>query len=124
MSLSIIRPFVIYYVGKKVAEIRSGSYEIDSGDEPQIGTDGLLGYSDGTVITKIDTNLIVPVAGVSVTIVSDMLLKKYVSMGMFADGKSHQMTMRILKAKYDWDSQSGHALGAFSFGGGKPDLTG
>lgn len=124
MSLSIIRPFVMYYVGKKVAEIRSGSYEIDSGDEPQIGTDGLLGYSDGTVITKIDTNLIVPVAGVSVTIVSDMLFKKYVSMGMFADGKSHQMTMRILKAKYDWDSQSGHALGAFSFGGGKPDLTG
>lgn len=114
----------MYYVGKKVAEIRSGSYEIDSGDEPQIGTDGLLGYSDGTVITKIDTNLIVPVAGVSVTIVSDMLFKKYVSMGMFADGKSHQMTMRILKAKYDWDSQSGHALGAFSFGGGKPDLTG
>lgn len=124
MSLSIIRPFPLYYKGKKVAEIRSGSYEVDSGDEPQIGTDGLLGYSDGTVITKIDTNMIVPVPGVSVTILSDMLAKKYVSIGIFADGKSHQMDMRILKAKYDWDSQSGHALGAFSFGGGAPDITG
>ena len=124
MSLSIIRPFPLYYVGKKVAEIRSGSYEVDSGDEPQIGTDGLLGYSDGTVITKIDANLIVPVPGVGVTIIGDMLAKKYVSIGIYADGKSHQMVMRILKAKYDWDSQSGHALGAFSFGGGKPDLAG
>jgi hypothetical protein len=68
--------------------------------------------------------MIVPVPGVSVTILSDMLAKKYVSIGIFADGKSHQMDMRILKAKYDWDSQSGHALGAFSFGGGAPDVTG
>lgn len=124
MALPIIRPFPVYYKNKKVAEIASGSYDIAPGDEAQIGTDGYLGHSDGAVLTKIDAEVIVPVKGLGVTILADMLAKKYVSVGIFADGKSHQMDMRITHAGYSWDSKSGKATGKFTFEGGAPDLTG
>ncbi len=124
MAHAIIRAFPLYYKGKKVAEIASGTYDVEPGDEPQYGSEGLLGYSDGTTISTIDTDCIIPVKGMGVTIVSDMLAKKYVSVGIFVDGKSHQMDMRITHASFTWDSKSGKAMGKFKFGGGSPDVVG
>jgi hypothetical protein len=121
---AIIRPFPLYYKNKKVAEIASGSYDIAPGDEMQVGAEGVLGYSDGCTVTKIEADCIVPVKGLSVTIMSDMLAKKYVSVGIVVDGKSHQMDMRITHANYTWDSKSGKAMGKFSLEGGTPDVTG
>lgn len=124
MSLPIIRPFPIYYKNKKIAEVNSGTYDIAPGDEAQIGTDGYLGHSDGATITKIDATVIVPVKGLGVTILADVLAKKYVSVGIVADGKSHQMDMRITHLAYDWDSKTGRAQGKVTFEGGAPDTAG
>lgn len=124
MSQVIIRPFPLYYGTKKIAEVSSGTYDVTPGDEAQIGTDGYLGHSDGATITKIDADCIVPVKGLGVTILADMLAKKYVQVGIFADGKSQQLQMRVTHASYSWDSKTGKASGKFSFEGGSPDLVG
>ena len=121
---SVIRAFPLYYKNKKVAEIVSGSYDLTPGDEVQIGAEGVIGYSDGVTMTKIETDCIVPVKGLGVTILADMLAKKYVSVGIVVDGKSHQLDMRITHANYNWDSKSGKAMGKFVFEGPQPDVTG
>lgn len=121
---TIFRAFPLYYQNKKVAEITSGTYDVAPGDEMQVGAEGIMGYSDGTLVTKIEADCIVPVKGLSVTILSDMLAKKYVSVGLVVDGKSHQLDMRITHASYNWDSKAGTAKGKFTFEGGKPDVVG
>lgn len=123
MAQAIIRALPLYYQGKKFAEVSSGTYDINSGDEAQFGTEGYMGHSDGATVSKIDADVVVPVPGITETVLADMLAKKYVQMGIFADGAFNQHTMRITHASYTWDSKTGAAKGKFTFEGGPPDQT-
>ena len=121
MAQRVIRNAPIYFKGKKIAEIETASYEINSGDEAQIGTDGYLGHSKGAITSKFDANVIVPVAGLGVTVTDALLRKEDVNIGFFADGKMHQAECRTTTARFDSDSRAGKLTGTFSFEGGKPE---
>lgn len=110
----------LYRNNKKIAELQTVKYRLDSNDEAQVTTEGYLDHSDGQMLTSIDAECIVPVAGVSVDLVKDMLDKKSVDMGIPVDGKYHQMKMRVEKAEYSGDAKSGKLTGSFTFGGGAP----
>ena len=73
MARALIRPFPLYANGLKVAEVSGGTYEIASGDEMQIATDGYLGHSDGATTTKVSPSCIIPVKGMKVTVDSILL---------------------------------------------------
>ena len=124
MGQAVIRVFPIYLNNKKIAEMTSNSYDINPGDEAQIGIDGLIGFSDGVTITKIDTDCIIPVKGMTTRIVDVMLKKQYCQVGIFADGKIHQIDCRVTHGNYSSDAKTGRAMGKFSFEGGAPDVTG
>jgi hypothetical protein len=122
--MATIRAANVYAKGKKIAEIESADYTISSGDEAQHGTDGLLGYSKGQIMTKMVTNVIVPVAGMSNTLESALLNKETLTMGWAGGGKLHQVDMNPMECNYKSDSKSGSLKGTFNFEGGKPDVSG
>lgn len=122
--MATIRAAVVQFKGKKIAEIESADYTISSGDEAQHGTDGLLGYSKGQIITKIVCNVVVPVAGLSTTLESALLSKQGVTIGWIGGGKLHQIDMNPMECNYKSDSKSGSLKGTFNFEGGAPDVQG
>lgn len=119
-----IRAASVYFKSKKIAEIESADYSIDSGDEAHHGAEGLLGFSKGQITTKITANVIVPVAGTTTTLESALLNKETVNIGWAAGGKLHQVDMNPMNCSYKSDAKTGSLKGSFEFHGGKPDVTG
>jgi len=124
MARSLIRAAPIYLNGKKIAEVSDGSYDITSGDESHIATEGYLGHSDGATTVKINANCIIPVKGTGVALDDLILNKRYFSIGLPVNGKFHQIDCRMVTANYKWDFKTGSLTGAFAMEGGSPDLVG
>lgn len=121
----VFRHFSMYFKGRKVATASGNQYDIDTNNEDQIGDEGWMGVSDGAKMTKLSTDCVVPVAGVGVSIVADMLNNKYVDIGLgIVDGKVHKVKMAIMKASFTADATKGTLNGKFEFSGGKPEITG
>lgn len=114
----------MYMGGKKVAEMYDNTYDIASGDEPQYGDDGFEGMTDGAVTTQLDCTTIVPVSGMSVSIVNALLGKQDVDITLgIIDGHIHQITMRPTGANFKSDAKTGSLAGSFKFFGGVPKIT-
>jgi hypothetical protein len=119
-----IRAAAVTFKGKKIAELKSAKYSISSGDEAQHGSEGVMGYSKGQVMTKISADVVVPVAGLSTTLESALLNKQTVTIGWIGGGKLHQIDMNPMDCEYTSDSKSGALSGTFNFEGGAPDVSG
>ncbi len=124
MARTLIRAAPIYLDGKKIAEVSSGSYDVASGDEAQIGSDGYLGHSDGATTTRFSFDCIIPVKGMAVKVDDLILNKRYFSLGLPVNGKFHQVDARMTGASYKWDHRNGTFMGTFSAEGGAPDILG
>lgn len=124
MAKSIIRPAPIYYDSKKVGEIREGTYELDSNDVREITADGYTGHTDGVTTSNIQMTMIVPVPGLSIPILKNMIDKKYVKVGLFEDGKLHNLEGRVTKLSYSFNYERGENRLVGSFESGAPDLAG
>lgn len=122
MANAIIRPAPIYFNGKKVAEIREGSYEVDSNDQREITSEGYIGHTDAATTSQVQMTLVVPAAGLSIEALPAMLAKRYVKIGLFTDGKFHSMEGRIVKMSYTWNHDKGEMRCTGSFESGAPDL--
>jgi hypothetical protein len=122
--MQTFRAAVMQFKGKKIAEMEGGEYEINSGDEPHFGPDGLLGFGEGPISTKMVCNVVIPVAGMTSTLEDALLRKQVVTMGWIGNGKLHQVDMKPINAKYTTDTKTGSLKGTFEFQGGKPDVTG
>ena len=118
-----IRNFSLFYGGRMVATASGHEYTIDMGSEDQIGDGEWLGVSDGVPTTKLTSTEIVPVAGIGVSILQDMLARKYVDVGLgIVDGKIHKITMRARQGRYTTETAHGTLHGEFEFTGGTPKL--
>ncbi|WP_394847401.1 hypothetical protein LZC95_08040 [Pendulispora brunnea] len=125
MANTKVRAASLYMNGRKWAECSENTYEVDSGDEPQFGDPGLLGYSDGAIQSKLTCKAVVPVAGSSVSMLDLMKAKADIDVAVaLIDGKIHQVTMRVLSASIQSVHKNGTQEGNFTLGGGEPDITG
>lgn len=122
MARSVFRAFPMYLGGKKVAEVRSGTYEVNNNDEAQVAIDGYVGHADGATLSNIDATLVVPVTGTQIDLDSIRKNRQYVQIGMPVNGKFQMMDARLTRAQYKWDSKNGQAEGDFHFEGGEPDF--
>lgn len=122
MAQSIIRPAPVYKDGKKVAEVREGTYEVDSNDVREITSEGYIGHTDGATTSMMQMTMVVPVEGLSITALPDMLAKKYVKIGVFTDGHMHLMEGRIVKMSYTWNYEKGEMRCTGHFESGQPQL--
>lgn len=123
MANSVFKSIPVYYNGKKVAEIASHSVSLDGGDEEMFGQEGFLGWSDGIIMMTIEAQLVVPVQGITVPMLGDMIAKKYVTLGIPVEGKLLQADMRCTNIKYDSDSKAGSTKMGATFKGPQPTVS-
>ena len=121
-SRNIIRALPLYVNGQKIGEVSSGTYDINTNDQAQVGTEGYMGHADGATLTSIKASCVIPVVGMQQVFDSTMASRAYVSVGIPANGKFQKFDARITQASYKWDFKNGNAMGDFTFEGGAPDL--
>ncbi len=115
----------IYYKAKKVANFSGFEETITSGNEDMIGDDGWEGRSSGAKLTKLSTDAIIPVAGVGVSVIRDLLNDEYVDIGLAViDGAVHKIKMGVDESVITSEAANGTLRGKFSFSGGKPEIVG
>lgn len=121
-----IRHFSFYRNGRKVAEASGNSYDINSNDEAQIADEGYMGHSDGATMTRLSTDMIVPVRRSAMNqLLEDMMQKKYVDVGLgLLGGSVHQVKMRCITCNLTGQAQNGSLTGRFEFEGGVPKIVG
>lgn len=112
----------VYINSRKIAEIESGTYEHNSGDEDQFGSEGWMGASDGAGTTRLTFNTVVPAVGHEMTFKRIMKNKEYVQVAVIIDGGAEMITMRVASRSYNFDSKTGVVKGAFTAMGGDPEL--
>ena len=122
MARQIFRAFPLYVNGKKIAEVSSGTYDVNPNDEAQVGTEGYMGHADGATITRIQATCMIPVVGMQVQFDAIIKARQYVQVGVPINGKFQQVDMRITQANYKWNFKNGQAEGDFTLEGGEPDL--
>lgn len=117
------RHYSIYYGGLRAKMITGTETTYTSNDEAQIADKGYEGHSDGAIMTRIQSDAVVPVQGMGIQALADMLLKKYVDIGMgIIDGKIQRLKARCVEASVSGNAQNGTQTAKFTFEGGKPEL--
>lgn len=119
-SKTTFRASPLYIDGRKIAEISDVTFTHESGDEPQFGIEGLLGYSEGADTTKISFKTVTPYAGHEKTLADYIRQKKYGTYGVFVDGKLEQIDGRMISRAYTSNSKTGTVTGDFEVTGGRP----
>jgi len=123
MARSNFRHYPVYFNRRKIATMQAVTHDIESGDELQMGAEGVLGHSDGIATMKLEADCVVPVSGQPIDILSTIINKQDVDIMIFADGRFHMSTGRIVSANYSSNSRNGEARGRFTFTGAAPQLS-
>lgn len=114
--------FVPLYINqKKLATLENVTFDIDSGDEDLIATEGWVGATDGAITCKATADCISPVdsSQEGVSFVDAMLNKKYVNCSVPWMGKIYSWTARFKGAAMKSEPKSGKTSGSFSLTGGQ-----
>ena len=109
-----------YVQSKKVAELKQTSIKFLANGEQQVGTEEVLGESDGIITCEINYDTIVPVGKMSVDIVTMLLNREDVELGAIFNGKIYKVEGRFTEAEITSQSKSGTTEGKFQFRGGRP----
>lgn len=111
MASSRFRPIPWYINGRKIAEANGTAYNLNSGDEVQIGHDGVLGLSDGIPMIKLDVDYVQPVAGTQIDFMSMFVNKQEIQVQGAIGGKVHAIPMRITDVAITSTSKTGAVTG-------------
>lgn len=124
MANARIRPFSLYFNGAKLGQMHQAKLTLQSGDEPQFGDGGLLGYSDGAAQTMLTCTAIQPASTqMDVDLATLLLQKQYVDVAVPIGPNIYTASFRPIKAEFDTDQKTGRLEGNFEFGGGATTRT-
>ena len=119
-----IRPFSLYFNGKKLGQMHQAKLTLASGDEPQFGDGGLIGYSDGAATTMLTCAAIQPATSQMDVDLPQMLLQKQdIDVAVPIGPNIYTASFRTIKAEFDTDQKTGRLEGNFEFGGGATSRT-
>lgn len=102
---------------KKIAEINNWSFQNASGDEVQIGADGVLGYSDGVSIASVNFKTVIPVKGYEKDIDAAIFEKKTVVVTVPIGGQTWSAEGRMTGATVTSDRRAGTLTGDYTVEG-------
>jgi len=116
-----VRPFSMFFNGKKLGQMYQAKITLASGDEPQFGDGGFVGMSDGAQTTSTTCSTIVPATkALDVDLVSILQNKQDVDIVVGAIGPNLiTVTSRCTQAEFDTDQKTGKLDGNFTFMGGE-----
>jgi hypothetical protein len=125
MAMIRVRSASVYINGKKGGTFEKNDYEFNSGDEPQFGDPGLVGFSDGATTTKLTLDGLNPLlGGDSLALYNAMINKSDVTVSLFpVDGQTHTITMRVISGGATSDHKSGAQNSKWTLSGGAPKIS-
>lgn len=110
----------MYIDSRKVGTLENVEFDIASGDEAQIGSDGYFCHSDGATLSTCSATCLVPVSGVDPQLLLKLLGKTDVKIGLPIDNVTLKLTARPTRVRYTSEPKNGKTQGVFEFGGGAP----
>lgn len=117
MSQQVFRNPGLFVDEKKIAEVNRVTNEVISGDEPQFGDEGLLGYSDGAMTGRIQFNTVTPVKGHEKDLDAAIFEKKTVVAKQRFGTKTHFLEGRLTGQTYESDARAGTLTGSYTLEG-------
>jgi hypothetical protein len=115
-----IRPFSLFFMGKKVGQMFQANFKVMSGDEPAFGDGGLQGYTDGAATSSLSCSAIQPATkDLDFDLAGALAAKQDLDVSVPIGPRIYTVTMRTLVAEFDTDQKSGRLDGKFEFGGGE-----
>lgn len=114
----------IYVSGKKVAELKQTSIKFMANGEQQVGTEEVLGESDGIITSEANFDVIMPVGKMSVDVVAMVLNREDVEIGGIFNGNIYKTEGRFTECEVTSTSKTGTTEGKFPFRGGRPKVIG
>jgi hypothetical protein len=114
----------IFYNGKRVGTLQGFTYRIKNGSGQELADAGAFN-TDGQVTTEISADNIVPITGMGVRIVQDLIEQKNaeITLGLI-DGRLHVVDdARPVDAEFTGEIASGKQTAKFNWQGGKPKVT-
>jgi hypothetical protein len=119
-----IRPYSLYFNGRKLGQMHTADMTLMSGDEPQFGDGGFVGMSDGAQTINITCEAIQPATSqLDFDLVNALLNKQDVDVAIPIGPNIYMATVRCTKAAYKTDQKSGTLNGDFEFTGGQTKRT-
>lgn len=114
----------IYYKGKKIAMMQSIEYTITTNDG-QESTDSGVHNTDGVLVTRVTCNTLVPVRGVGISVVDDLVNHRDVDLTLaIVDGSMHELKeARGEEGQFSGEVQSGRLTGRFTWHAGTPKIS-
>lgn len=124
MALQRIRHASVFVNNKKVAECYKSDVDYKSGDERAFGDTGVIGISDGAGMMDLTFDIVVPVAGATVTVEKLIAQKANVDIQAgLINGEIWENQMRFTDCKYSSDATKGTLNGTFNLIGGEPTIS-
>jgi hypothetical protein len=125
MTTHRVKAGSIFYKGKRIATMQNVSYTINTNDTQELADDGPY-TTDGRAVTEVSCNVIVPVRGVGVSVVSDAIAHRDVDLSLgILDGAIHELkSCRARTIKFDGEIASGKLTGTFDWFGPAPTIKG
>ena len=87
-----------------------------------MGAEGYYAHSKGAVVTSLSINVVVPVVGVTFSMVEDCLAQNDIVIGIPVNGKTHTMVMAITENSMKSNVEKGTVEGTLTLEGGVPDV--
>lgn len=111
MASARFRNFPWFAGSRKFAEAHGVAVSMDSGDEIQLGNDGILGLSDGIIMVQFDLDFVLPVSGTKINLLKMFLNKEEFMSKMLAGGQAIMVPSRITNLNLTSESKNGTATG-------------
>jgi hypothetical protein len=120
-----VKPGSIFYNSKRVGTMQGFTYRIKNGSGQELADAGAFN-TDGQITTEISCDNIVPITGLGVSMVRDLIDQKNpeITLGLI-DGKLHVVDdARPVDVEVTGEVASGKQMAKFNYQGGKPKVTG
>jgi hypothetical protein len=123
MALPVVRAFPIFLKNKKLGQAHGTNFTIMPNRTKLFGAEGFLALSRGAVTTGVDVDFIMPVSGIDVDVLAQMILQQDVGVQLPIGGKMYVIEMGYTNGNVQSSTENGVVNGKFTLEGGVPQIT-
>lgn len=123
MALPQVRAFPAFIKQKKIGQVHGTTFTIQPNRQKLYGAEGFLTLSRGAVSCGVEVEAIVPVAGMDLDLLQQMILQQDVGVQLPIGGKQYVIDMGYTGGNITSNTETGVVQGRFTLEGGVPKIT-
>lgn len=123
MALIQVRAFPCFIKSKKVGQIHGTTFTIMPNRQKLFGAEGFLTLSRGAVSCGVEVDAIVPVGGMDIDVLAQIILQMDVGVQLPIGGKQYVIDMGYTGGNVQSETETGVVRGRFTLEGGIPKIS-